>query len=270
VQEALDSIVEKKKVTTIIIAHRLSTIRNADTIHVVAEGNLVESGTHPQLMAKLGYYYNLVTKQEGSRNGGEGSSGGTSPNASRHNSEADLTKLDSGVTKIDSLAGSKHIEFKDVVFSYPTRPTKKIMKGFNLSVALGQTVALVGPSGGGKSTTVGLIERFYDPQEGSVEYMGHDIRSLNIRWYRDQIGYVGQEPVLFNDSILNNIKYGCPGATTQEIEEAARQANCHDFIVGFADGYNTMVGERGVQLSGGQKQVSVSRVWEAPFVRICL
>jgi ABC-type multidrug transport system fused ATPase/permease subunit len=131
------------------------------------------------------------------------------------------------------------------------------MKGFNLSVALGQTVALVGPSGGGKSTTVGLIERFYDPQEGSVEYMGHDIRSLNISWYRDQIGYVGQEPVLFNDSILNNIKYGSPGATSQEIEEAAKQANCHDFIVGFADGYNTMVGERGVQLSGGQKQVSL-------------
>jgi ATP-binding cassette, subfamily B (MDR/TAP), member 1 len=190
VQQALDSIVEKKKVTTIIIAHRLSTIRNADTINVVSSGTLVETGTHSELMAKEGYYYNLVTKQEGAHDGAD-SSPGSSPNVSRHASEVDLAKLDGDVGKAMPLTGKTHVEFKDVVFSYPTRPKKKVMKGFNLSIEPGQTIALVGPSGGGKSTTVGLIERFYDPLEGSVQYMGHDIRSLNISWYRDQIGWPG-------------------------------------------------------------------------------
>jgi ABC-type multidrug transport system fused ATPase/permease subunit len=114
--------------------------------------------------------------------------------------------------------------------------------------------------GGGKSTIAGLIERFYDPAEGNVEFLGHDVRSLNVSWYRDQIGFVGQEPVLMNESIARNIAYGFPGASQAEIEEAARQANCDSFISSFPDGYNTVVGERGLQLSGGQKQrVAIAR-----------
>jgi ATP-binding cassette, subfamily B (MDR/TAP), member 1 len=100
--------------------------------------------------------------------------------------------------------------------------------------------------------------------------MGHDVRSLNVGWYRDQIGYVGQEPVLMNESIARNIAYGFPGASHKEIEEAAREANCHDFICQFPDGYDTMVGERGTQVSGGQKQrIAIARALiKKPKVRI--
>ena len=105
-----------------------------------------------------------------------------------------------------------------------------------------------------------MIERFYDTLEGSVMYKGYDIKSLNVHWYRDQIGYVGQEPTLFNTTIAKNIAYGAAGATQEQIEEAARQANVHDTIMSFPDGYNTEVGERGTQLSGGQKQrVAIAR-----------
>ena len=99
------------------------------------------------------------------------------------------------------------------------------------------------------------MERFYDPVEGFVEFMGHDVKSLNIGWYRDQIGYVGQEPTLFNDTIGKNIAYGFPGATPRQIEEAAKQANAYDFIMEFPEGFDTPVGAGGGQLSGGQKQV---------------
>ena len=104
------------------------------------------------------------------------------------------------------------------------------MNGFDLVVNQGQTVALVGPSGQGKSTTVGMIERFYDPQEGTVEYLGQDIKDLNVAWYRDQIGYVGQEPTLFNDTIARNVAYGHPEATEEDIIAACKQANAHGKI----------------------------------------
>ena len=105
-----------------------------------------------------------------------------------------------------------------------------------------------------------MIERFYDPASGTLEYMGHDLKSLNVHWYRDQIGYVGQEPTLFNETIAKNIAYGAPDATQAEIEDAAKQANAHTFITSFANGYQTSVGERGGQLSGGQKQrVAIAR-----------
>lgn len=94
-------------------------------------------------------------------------------------------------------------------------------------------------SGGGKSTTVAMIERFYDPAEGVLEYLGNDVKSLNVHWYRDQIGYVGQEPTLFNETIAKNIAYGYPDATMEEIEAAAKQANAHNFIMSFPDGYQT-------------------------------
>lgn len=206
-------------------------------------------------MAKEDYYFRLVQKQEGT--------GGTSQ-SSRNSSTADLTALDESDEKLvlkslaSDLNGVNHIEFEDVHFAYPTRPKKSIFNGFSLKIRQGQTVALVGPSGQGKSTTVGLIERFYDPNSGVVKYLGHDIKLLNVHWYRDQIGYVGQEPTLFKDTIARNIAYGFPEATQAQIEEAARQANAHDFIMEFPEGYNTPVGERGSQLSGGQKQVSIN------------
>lgn len=253
VQDALDNILQQESITTIVIAHRLSTIRNADVINVIHGGTVVESGTHDELMEKKEYYCRLVEKQDG----------GSTP-SSRATSALDLTKLDvpddHKMARSDHGANSDHIEFEDVHFSYPTRPKKKVFNGFSLKIKRGETVALVGPSGQGKSTTVGLIERFYDPTEGSVMYMGHDLRTLNVSWYRDQIGFVSQEPTLFNDTIARNIAYGFPGATRSEIEEAARQANAHDFIMEFPDGYDTAVGERGTQISGGQKQrIAIAR-----------
>lgn len=273
VQEALDNILENQKITTVIVAHRLSTIRGCDIINVLVNGVIAESGTHDELMAKQGYYSDLVNKQDGTGSGME----------SKSSSAADLQKLVEGDTFADETHVSQlsfslysHVSFKNVNFAYPTRPKKIVFDGFNLDIERGATVALVGPSGGGKSTTVGLIERFYDPLSGTVEYEGTDIKTLNLHWYRDQIGYVGQEPTLctyhiprqlcvlshisnfafmtVNDTIANNIAYGAPLATRAEIEYAAKQANAYDFITEFADGFDTLVGERGAQLSGGQKQ----------------
>ena len=152
------------------------------------------------------------------------------------------------------------IAFKDVTFAYPTRPDVPIFRNFSLRVGAGQTVALVGESGGGKSTVISLLTRFYDPEGGVVELDGMDVRSLNVSWLRSQIGLVSQEPVLFNATIGENIAYGKAGATQAEIEAAARAANAHDFIAGFPQGYSTTVGDKGAQLSGGQKQrVAIAR-----------
>jgi ATP-binding cassette, subfamily B (MDR/TAP), member 1 len=159
--------------------------------------------------------------------------------------------VDEGVIP-DAVQG--HIELHDVSFAYPMRPEHNVYNHINLTVEAGTTVALVGPSGCGKSTAVSLIERFYDPAEGAVLLDGVDIRTLRLSWLRQQIGLVSQEPVLFTGSIYENIAQGKDGATTEEIEAAAKMANAHDFISAFPEGYNTQVGERGVQLSGGQKQ----------------
>lgn len=124
----------------------------------------------------------------------------------------------------------------------------------------GQVVALVGPSGGGKSTVVKLIEYFYNLTSGRILLGGRDLRELDPSWFRKHISLVNQEPVLFACSIKDNICYGKEDATQLEIEEAAKQANAHDFITAFEEGYDTMVGERGVRLSGGQKQrIAIAR-----------
>ena len=152
------------------------------------------------------------------------------------------------------------IELRDIHFHYPTRPDVPIFQGYNLSIAPGKTVALVGESGGGKSTVISLLERFYDPVQGQVLLDGVDVRTLNVQWLREQIGLVSQEPTLFASSIMENIRHGKREATDDEVIEAAKMANADDFISGFPDGYNTEVGERGVQLSGGQKQrVAIAR-----------
>uniref|UniRef100_A0A672IZ53 ATP-binding cassette, sub-family B (MDR/TAP), member 4 n=1 Tax=Salarias fasciatus TaxID=181472 RepID=A0A672IZ53_SALFA len=152
------------------------------------------------------------------------------------------------------------IEFKNISFSYPSRPDVKVLNDMSLSVKSGQTLALVGSSGCGKSTTIQLLQRFYDPVEGSVSIDGHDIRSLNIRYLREMIGVVSQEPILFATTISENIRYGRPDVTQQEIEQAAKEANAYDFIMQLPDKFETLVGDRGTQMSGGQKQrIAIAR-----------
>ncbi|XP_044284634.1 ATP-dependent translocase ABCB1-like [Varanus komodoensis] len=160
--------------------------------------------------------------------------------------------------KPDKFQGE--IEFKNIHFSYPSRPDAHILKGLNLKIQPGKTIALVGSSGCGKSTAIQLLQRFYDPVEGQVTIDGHDIRTLNIKWLRENIGIVSQEPVLFGTTIAGNIRYGREDITDAEIEQAAKEANAYDFISKLPDRFNTMVGERGAQLSGGQKQrIAIAR-----------
>ncbi|PPS07602.1 hypothetical protein GOBAR_AA13027 [Gossypium barbadense] len=153
-----------------------------------------------------------------------------------------------------------NIEFKDVTFSYPSRPDVIIFRNFSIFFPAGKTMAVVGGSGSGKSTVVSMVERFYDPNEGQVLLDNVDIKILQLKWLRSQIGLVNQEPALFATTILENILYGKPDATMDEVEAAASAANAHSFITLLPNGYNTQVGERGVQLSGGQKQrIAIAR-----------
>jgi len=152
------------------------------------------------------------------------------------------------------------IKIKDVHFEYPNRPDASVLKDYTVTAQPGKVLALVGQSGCGKSTTIGLIERWYDVLGGSVCLDGVNIKELNLKWLRNQIGLVGQEPVLFSGSIADNIRYGKADATMEEIQKAAKDANAHNFITGFPDGYDTSVGEKGTQLSGGQKQrIAIAR-----------
>jgi len=168
---------------------------------------------------------------------------------------------DASGTKLAKVDGA--IEVKDVVFAYPSAKDHLVCKGYSLAIPAGATCALCGPSGSGKSTIVSLLERFYDPQQGSVTLDGADLKTLNVRWLRSQFGYVGQEPVLFQTSVSQNIAYGKPGGTAsqEEIEEAARMANAYTFITeNLSEGFETNVGLKGGKLSGGQKQrVAIAR-----------
>ncbi|MFM6976059.1 MAG: ABC transporter ATP-binding protein, partial [Sphingobacteriaceae bacterium] len=143
------------------------------------------------------------------------------------------------------------IELKEVSFAYGKR---KILQEVNLNIEAGQTVALVGPSGGGKSTLMDLIPRFIEPDSGQILFDGKDIRNLTMDSIRLQMGIVNQESILFNDTIYNNIAFGMPSATEEEIINAAKIANAHEFILKTEFGYQTNVGDRGLKLSGGQKQ----------------
>uniref|UniRef100_H2ZPB7 Bile salt export pump n=1 Tax=Ciona savignyi TaxID=51511 RepID=H2ZPB7_CIOSA len=154
------------------------------------------------------------------------------------------------------------ITFKSVRFHYPTRPDLPVLKGLDITIKPGQTLALVGQSGCGKSTTVQLLERFYDADEGEVSIDGYDIKKLNIKWVRQQMGLVSQEPMLFNQSIKENILYGdCSRSpTNEEVNEAAKNANIKTFIDELPDKFETSVGLKGGQLSGGQKQrIAIAR-----------
>ncbi|KAI4456368.1 atp-binding cassette sub-family b [Holotrichia oblita] len=160
--------------------------------------------------------------------------------------------------KIENCKG--RIKFEDVHFNYPARKDVPILKGVNLEINPGDTVALVGSSGCGKSTCIQLLQRFYDPINGRVTIDGEDIKNLDLDWYRSKIGVVGQEPVLFAMTIAENIKFGNKAATEKDIISAAKKANAHNFISTLPDGYRTLVGDRGSQLSGGQKQrIAIAR-----------
>ncbi|KAI8048978.1 ATP-binding cassette transporter [Syncephalis plumigaleata] len=149
---------------------------------------------------------------------------------------------------------------ESVHFRYPARKNVKVLRGIDLTVPQGKTIALVGSSGCGKSTMVGLIERFYDTEKGQVNVDGLETRDWQLSKLRSEIALVGQEPVLFDMSVAENIAYGKPDATIEEIHQAARDANIYDFVSSLPDGFDTGVGERGSQLSGGQKQrVAIAR-----------
>ena len=151
------------------------------------------------------------------------------------------------------------VVFDGVKFTYE-QPLRPILEGIDLVVRPGQTVAIVGPSGAGKSTMMALLMRFYDPKEGSIRLDGHDLRTLKQRSLRRNIGVVLQDPMLFNDTLRNNIAYGRPEASLAEIELSAQAANAHEFVSRLPQGYETIVGERGSLLSAGERQrVTIAR-----------
>ncbi|KAH0704992.1 hypothetical protein KY290_012025 [Solanum tuberosum] len=197
-------------------------------------------------------------------------SGGLAPDSSKAKTGASSifalldrqSKIDSNNNSgviLDNVKGN--IEFQHVSFNYPSRPEVQVLNDLCLAISSGETVALVGESGSGKSTVISLLQRFYDPDSGLITLDGLEIQKLNVKWLREQMGLVSQEPILFNDTIRANIAYGKESdATEAEILAAAELANAHNFISGLQQGYETLVGERGIQLSGGQKQrVAIAR-----------
>ena len=149
------------------------------------------------------------------------------------------------------------IEFKNVSFKYDT---KWVLKNINLTIEKGKTIALVGQSGSGKSTMVDLIPRYHDVQEGEVLIDGVNVKDITLFDLRSIMGNVNQEAILFNDTFFNNISFGVDGATMEQVMEAAKIANAHDFIMASENGYDTMIGDRGGKLSGGQRQrISIAR-----------
>jgi len=209
-----------------------------------------------QIAASIGTMVGLVTSLY--------SAMGASKRAFQLIERQPLVPVSGGLTPAEGMQGV--ISFKDVCFSYPTRPEVVVMDNFTLDIPKNATVAFVGSSGAGKSTVLSLIQRFYDVTSGTILLDGRPLTELDPSWVRRQFAFVQQEPVLFGASVAANIGYGfSPEHPEQQpsqerLEAAAKDAFCHDFIMGFPEGYQTMVGERGVRLSGGQKQrVAIAR-----------
>lgn len=175
-------------------------------------------------------------------------------------------KIDPDLEGIEPKVGSLNgdIEFENIKFRYPARPKQAIFDGeFNLKGKANQTIALVGPSGCGKSTTIGMLQRWYDPLEGKVSLDNQDVKSYSLHNLRSHMALVSQEPSLFDMTIEENLRFGIVDGvevSQQEIEEACKAANIHEFIISLPDGYKTRVGDKGSQLSGGQKQrIAIAR-----------
>ncbi len=157
-------------------------------------------------------------------------------------------------------AGSNHVVMDDISFSYPSRPGQLALDGFSLDITPGETLALVGPSGAGKSTVFQLLLRFYDPRSGAIRFDGIDIRDADLRGLRKRIGIVPQQTVLFAGSVMENIRFGRPDATDDEVVDAAKAAYADGFISQLPEGYRTFLGEKGARLSGGQQQrIAIAR-----------
>ncbi|KAL3938481.1 MAG: hypothetical protein SGBAC_006615 [Bacillariaceae sp.] len=250
VQEAIDKIMEEQMQTVILVAHRLSTIRNADSIVVIHEGAAVEQGTHDELMQNRSYFFELSEEKELDAF----SSASMTDECLSFTDEEE--PCDEKIQKNECL-----LLLQDVNFHYPSRPSSKIFMGLDLQINQGETLAIVGPSGQGKSTIIQLLEGFYRPTSGTISYKGTNVEEINVDWLRKQFGLVSQEPNLFHASIGENIRFGNPAATQEDIEEAAKAANAHDFIVSFPDKYDTIVGATGsTKVSGGEKQrIAIAR-----------
>lgn len=170
-----------------------------------------------------------------------------------------------GASPVEDVKGE--VTFKHVSFAYPDDHTP-VLSDIDLVIHAGEKVALVGPSGGGKTTLCNLVPRFYDPTEGEILLDGHNLKDITLQSLRSHVGIVQQDVYLFSGSVYENIVYGRPGASREEVAEAAKAAGAHEFIMNLKDGYDTFVGERGVKLSGGQKQrISIARIFlKAPKV----
>jgi ABC-type multidrug transport system fused ATPase/permease subunit len=165
-----------------------------------------------------------------------------------------------GSEEISRLKLDGRVEFKNVHFYYPNREDIDILRGVDLTIAPGERIALVGPSGAGKSTIASLLLRFHDPVNGEIRIDGQPLASFPLTAYRKRVAFVPQEVILFGGDIRSNIAYGNPEASHAEIQEAAEKANAKEFIDSFPEGFDTLVGERGVQLSGGQRQrIAIAR-----------
>ena len=155
---------------------------------------------------------------------------------------------------------SGNVSLQNIGFSYPSRPEVEVIKDISITAQRGQQIAIVGPSGAGKSTLIAMLLRFYDPIKGSIFFDGKDIATIPLTQLRKQMALVPQDILLFGGTIFENIAYGKPGAAKAEVEEAAKKANAYDFIKSFPEGFETVVGERGIKLSGGQRQrVAIAR-----------
>ena len=174
------------------------------------------------------------------------------------NSESKNMSSSSSLVCPRSIQG--HLHFLNVRFSYPTRQDVDVLKSMYLEIQPGTVVALVGPSGSGKSTVGALLEKFYTPNDGTITLDGRSLTEIDTQWLRDNIGMVDQTPALFATSVMENVRYGSPAATDEEVYSACRSANCHDFIMQFPNGYDEELGERGSQISGGQRQrIAIAR-----------
>lgn len=183
--------------------------------------------------------------------------------------ETEAVNIDNEPLKEEyKLAGK--VEFKNVAFSYPSRTDIPVLKDLSLTAEKGQQIAIVGPSGAGKSTIVSLLLHFYQPDKGSILFDGKPAKDIPLSQLRKQMAIVPQDVMLFGGSIFENIAYGKPDATSEEVEAAARKANAHDFIMSFPEGYKTIVGERGIKLSGGQRQrIAIARaILKDPIILI--